>query len=424
MYWSACAPVGLKEVSGGHVLEDGECERRWSASDLENERQMGDEVGERAEEMTNILLVGLVWLVGLFGLVRKRNKPKKSRKPKQEIAQSLMCTLLTESPHINGYTERLILEISTNRSSSQDLELLRKVLHKLPNVRSFKIHGSPRCDWENPLTPVILDFMNRACLAHLRIENFVNLSLSALHTLCASAQTLSFAAVCMDPADRILPAPAATRTENLLLCRAAETVCDALMLPAFAHITMNLRRFWSRISDPRPGAMISAAARTLEEIHLEWRYVPHTLIPLQLPALRMLDFCTVIISAETLPAELSVLVALCSSCSTTLQEIRLTCLVRLLGNRRPFFMPATMATLNSALGSCTESPRVTWHLFFDHVMRAGEDESVHVQEFVAVLGRALPAVYRDRKVEFVRDAYRVEVDFDAWPARGRRLGTH
>ncbi|KAF8193112.1 hypothetical protein K438DRAFT_1934851 [Mycena galopus ATCC 62051] len=335
-----------------------------------------------------------------------------------------VCTLLTESPHINGYTERLILEISTNRSSSQDLELLRKVLHKLPNVRSFKIHGSPRCDWENPLTPVILDFMNRACLAHLRIENFVNLSLSALHTLCASAQTLSFAAVCMDPADRILPAPAATRTENLLLCRAAETVCDALMLPAFAHITMNLRRFWSRISDPRPGAMISAAARTLEEIHLEWRYVPHTLIPLQLPALRMLDFCTVIISAETLPAELSVLVALCSSCSTTLQEIRLTCLVRLLGNRRPFFMPATMATLNSALGSCTESPRVTWHLFFDRVMRAGEDESVHVQEFVAVLRQMLPAVYRDRKVELVRDVYRVEVDFDAWPARGRQLGTY
>ncbi|KAF8146374.1 hypothetical protein K438DRAFT_1780996 [Mycena galopus ATCC 62051] len=55
LHWYICVLVGSREVSRGHGLEGEKCERRWSASNLENETQAGYEIGEREG-----LLIGVV----------------------------------------------------------------------------------------------------------------------------------------------------------------------------------------------------------------------------------------------------------------------------------------------------------------------------------------------------------------------------
>ncbi|KAJ7779912.1 hypothetical protein B0H16DRAFT_1448345 [Mycena metata] len=93
-------------------------------------------------------------------------------------------TFLAESPHVARYVKQLDF---VHSNSCPPSTLLRELLSQFTLVRRCKISGSPRCQWNTPLIPVLLDFLAKANLVFLRVQNFDGLTFSAINSLCCLA---------------------------------------------------------------------------------------------------------------------------------------------------------------------------------------------------------------------------------------------
>ncbi|KAJ7668789.1 hypothetical protein DFH06DRAFT_1182483, partial [Mycena polygramma] len=305
--------------------------------------------------------------------------------------------LLVESPRIAAYITRLIFRVRFSSDAiPATLQDLQGILARLRNVRHCTIvGGSWRKSWDDTtrISSLILEFIHRQPLEQLRIRVFASLPLPVFTLLLSAAPTVTFYCVALSVKTKNLATrgpPTGSVLTQLLLDETTETICAVLSRPAFAPYLTAVRKLKICPTTRDDGGIISSVVHTLEHLCVDCTYLVLGGAFLDLPPLAALRNIEVRMPAA--PENPTWLVAtffpaLLSGGSPSLEEIRITCTVRL----TVFFIPAERLQAIDALmvEGFPLLPRLCWAVNFD---------LLHEAEVAKLVQHGMPTMHGLRKV--------------------------
>ncbi|KAJ7784921.1 hypothetical protein DFH07DRAFT_1054437 [Mycena maculata] len=234
--------------------------------------------------------------------------------------------LFMASPHIPGYITKFHLAFFL-RVGFPDVQILRNILSRLLNVRTFTFEGAMGSSWVDvgAVAPAVVEFIQRPHVAQL---HFVGLSggvpLDVLQLLLCSVRSLSFSAVGVlrgDGNDTITKVPPMPPILQKLVMEQSDDICGTIARPEFAASLANVRKFGRTMLRSYDNSFINMTAHNLEQI-LFVCYSPRDARILPLPPLEALHTINLRLrhydSIEWLLASLS---TISGSCPPNLEEI-------------------------------------------------------------------------------------------------------
>ncbi|KAJ6546666.1 hypothetical protein DFH09DRAFT_1281795 [Mycena vulgaris] len=273
-----------------------------------------------------------------------------------------LSALLTESPHVAAYVKRFTLRLSANRLFSDPDRLLSKLAH----VRQFTIRGdSDNCSWHDlsPIAGIIRAFIWRQRLTELHVLFVRHIPLDILGQLVSAAPILSFCSVSFrfHPTIPVVVGPLGGSPIRELFLPRCPMLCDILALPQFAFCMTDLRKVGFSPHSDQDRNILSAAAGTLEHVRFQRLFNNSPILPLPpLAVLRSIDLA--ISAVHHIPWLIASITTISNSYPPTLEEIYVTYSADGHMFEPP---PATMASLDSVLATCTGSPHIRWRFEFE-----------------------------------------------------------
>ncbi|KAJ7112066.1 hypothetical protein C8R43DRAFT_1242858 [Mycena crocata] len=328
--------------------------------------------------------------------------------PKSTRNYAAACTLLAESPHIASYVLRLNISLNL---SFLDLGNITKALTSFTNVHHCFVDGNGRSNYDifpARLASTLLEFFTRQPLRHLEFRR-----LSAIPPLVffGAAPSLEFYDVSIGNDMRSALPAIKIPLEQLVLEIASGDVYNLFAQPQCKPHTAALRRLSIDPQYGNCGALVSAAAQTLEQIYFSCAaHIPELLatIPLPpLPALRTVEFLFMFPS-HPISCLLDIIsqYILAANTSPALTEVVLTYRFVNWEHQLPPTPEAdSLAALDAALVAHPGAPCIRCRLNFTL-----KDAETHCAAFKGVLSAGLPKTRKRGRL--VLEDYRSETEYD------------